>query len=366
MSVYRDPSSPFYYCDFEVGGRRHKRSTKKRSRREAQAVERELKERARAELHAGTVNPSLLTLEEGIARYLREVGEDAETFAQFARILSYVGGGKPMAGVTRDDVSHLVAWLQRQRKWGRGDTPWLSNATVNRTGVELLRRVFTRARKHWGASFPHEPDWTTHRLEEPEPRPREFHGGERQAIELAMRDDYGPLLAFALATGFRFKECVTLKWSEVNWQGRVIEKLGKKRKVVRTRITSAVEAILRPLERHHPDAVFTYVARATRDGRVRGTRYPATVAGTKTAWRRYAKARSGVANLKFHHCRSDFGTRVHRAAKGDITVTQRALNHANIASSVRYLAVTDDSVTAALEAAQSPTIYPTTAERKAG
>ena len=74
---------------------------------------------------------------------------------------------------------------------------------MNRTGVELLRRVFTRARKQWGIRFPHEPNWSAYLLREPDARPREFRGSERQAIRLAMRDDYGPLLTFALATDFR-------------------------------------------------------------------------------------------------------------------------------------------------------------------
>ena len=53
-------------------------------------------------------------------------------------------------------------------------------------------------------------------------------------------------------------------------------------------------------------------------------------------------------------------------ACGNIKVTQRALNHSDIRSTLRYINVRDDKVTAALEAAQNA---PTTAPiptRKAG
>ena len=56
--------------------------------------------------------------------------------------------------------------------------------------------------------------------------------------------------------------------------------------------------------------------------------------------------------LRFHDLRHDFGTRVQRAC-GNIKITQRALNHSDIRSTLRYINVRDDEVTAALEAAQS-------------
>jgi integrase len=269
-----------------------------------------------------------------------------------------------MADVTGDHAAKLVSWLSGRHKWDREDMPLLSPATVNRTGVELLRRVYTRARKKWGAHFPKEPKWNDYRLDEPEERARELHGGEREAIELAIRSDgYAEVIAFALATGFRMETCL-LRWSEVNWRGRVIEKIGKGGKRNRTRITPTVEAILRPLIGHHPVFVFTYIARHTAGGRIRGRRYPITYEGLKIEWR-HARDRSGVSDLRFHDLRHDFGTRVQRAC-GNIKITQRALNHSRIESTLRYINVRDDEVAAALEAAQNaPTAAPT-GTRKAG
>jgi integrase len=162
-----------------------------------------------------------------------------------------------------------------------------------------------------------------------------------------MRDDYEPLFAFARSTGFRQRECVTLRWSEVNWQTRRIMKDGKGDERVTAPITDAVREILWPLRGHHPEFVFTYIAHRTRDGRVKGQRYPLTLSGVKTRWRRTRKA-AGVTDFRFHDFRHDFGTKLLRET-GNLKLVQRALNHADIKTTARYAHVLDEEVAAALE-----------------
>ena len=294
--IFQPPNSPFWHVELWVGGHRHRRSTQKRSKREAEAVAREIKKRLRDEHHAGLLTTSSLTYADVFARYLHETGADQETERQLARCLSFVGADNLLIDHTDDIHAKLVAWRRGHHRWDRADMPLVSAPTVNRTTTELLRRVCKRA-KLWGVRLPREPKWTAHLLDEPPERARELHSGERETIELAIRPDgYADLLAFALASGFRESENI-LRWSEINWQGRVIEKIGKCGKKIRTRITPAVEAILRPLIGHHSVYVFTYIAKSTRAGRVRGRHYPITVEGLKTQWRR-AVARCGVSDLR--------------------------------------------------------------------
>jgi integrase len=362
MHIFRPPNSPNWHVELWCGGRKHRRTTQKRSRREAEAVARQIEKRLLDEHRAGLLTTSSLTYADTFARYLHETGADQETERQLARCLSFVGPDNLLIDHTDDVHAKLVAWRRGHHRWDREGMPLVSNATVNRTTHELMRRVCKRA-KLWGVRFKQEPQWGKHRLEEPPERARELHGGEREALDLAMRGDYGPVLAFAQMSGFRLRENL-LRWSEVNWHGRVIVKTGKGGKKIRTRITPAVETLLAPLVGHHPVFVFTYIAKSTRAGRVRGRRYPITYEGLKTEWR-HARTRAGVSDLRFHDLRHDFGTRVQRAC-GNIKVTQRALNHSDIRSTLRYINVRDDEVTAALEAAQTaPTIAPT-GERKAG
>jgi integrase len=183
-------------------------------------------------------------------------------------------------------------------------------------------------------------------VEEAGERVRELRDDEAERIEAATREDYWPIFAFARATGLRQKECVLLRWSEVNWEARRIVKRGKGNEIVTTPITNTVREILWPLRGHHPEFVFTFVANRGRgSGRIRGQRYPITI--IKTLWRGIRKA-AGVSDFRFHDFRHDFGTKLLRET-GNLKLVQRALNHADIKTTTRYAHVLDDEVAAALE-----------------
>ena len=65
--------------------------------------------------------------------------------------------------------------------------------------------------------FEREPKWGELLLPEPVERVRELQDDEAAALDDAMRDDYGPFFAFVRASGMRQRECITLRWSEVNF-----------------------------------------------------------------------------------------------------------------------------------------------------
>lgn len=175
---------------------------------------------------------------------------------------------------------------------------------------------------------------------------RELHDGEEAAIGEAMRGDYGPWVQFALMTGLRRAETL-LRWSDVNWSAKTITRPGKGGRLVSTPITDEVAALIEPLKGDHPEYVFTYAANRTRDGRVKGQRYPITYEGGKTEWRRLMK-RAGVANFRFHDLRHTTATRLLRET-GNLKLVQRALNHRDIATTARYGHVLDEEVTDALQ-----------------
>jgi integrase len=219
---------------------------------------------------------------------------------------------------------------------------------VNDT-TEQLKKLFTRA-KLWGISFEHEPQWRRHWLTQE--RVRELVGDEAERLEAATRDDYAPFFAFVAASSWRLKECIALQWSDVDWSARQIRKPGKADKLEMVPITSAIREILWPLRGHHPERVFTYMAVRTRDGRVKGKRYPLTREGVKTAWRRLRK-RSGVIGFRFHDYRHDSGTKLLRTT-GNLKLVQKAMNHRSIRSTLRYAHVLDSEVADAMERMGSP------------
>jgi integrase len=265
-----------------------------------------------------------------------------------ARIVDYFGAAKPITVITGDDVAKFVAWRRGHKI--PNNSRLISPATVNRSTTELLRRLFVRAKDVWGIRFDREPVWRKHVLKEPDERVRELHDDEAERLDAAMRDDYAPLFDFVRATGQRKAECLTLRWSEVNWETRQIKRKGKDGREITVPITDTIREILWPLRGHHPICVFTYVAQQTQGGKVRGERYPITKGGLNTRWKR-TRIAAGLIDFRFHDFRHDFATKVLRET-GNLKLVQRALNHSDIKTTARYAHVLDEDVAVALDRVQ--------------
>ena len=285
------------------------------------------------------------------------VGADT-TWRDIERLIGYFGSTKLLSEITDNDIANLVAWRRGHRRKDHRKNPpkdappqpFIAPATVNRSTTEVMKKLFTRA-KAWGVRFDREPDWKRHWLKEPQERVRELKKTEAAQIDEATRDDYRPILEFAAATGLRLNECL-LRWSEVDWDTRRIEKPGKGDRRVIAHITNEVRSILWPLRGHHEEFVFTYVAKRTRKAQklVKGQRYPVTYSGLKSAWKRI-RAAARVEDFRFHDIRHDFATKLLRET-GNLKLVSKALNHADIKTTTKYAHVVDDEVAAGIDAMQ--------------
>lgn len=270
------------------------------------------------------------------------------TSTNLARLIEYFGKTKPLTEIDHTEAKRMVAWRRGHHAKGRARGQLVSNGTVNRSVTQVLRRLFTFAKEE-GAVFEHEPDWNKLWLKEPEERVRELHDNEAAALDDAMRDDYAPFFDFVRATGLRQRECITLRWSEVNFGTRQIVRIGKGGNRVVFPITDTIREILFPLQGQHSEFVFTYVGAQSnkRLGRVRGQRYPMTMTGAKSAWQRL-RAKAGVKDFRFHDFRHDLATKLLRET-GNVKLVQKALNHGDIKSTLRYAHVLDEEVAAGIE-----------------
>jgi integrase len=360
MSVYKDKRSPYYQFDFQHNGHRFHGSTKCTTRKDAEKFETAELEKAKALVKAMKRSRASLQIDDVADRLWNDHAQhDADpkaTETNLARLIEYFGKAKPLTEVDHRAAKELVAWRRGHRVSRRGKLskeeraalPLVANATVNRSAIKVLQRLFTFAKAE-GALFDNEPKWDDLLLPEPEERVRELKSEEATAIDEAMRDDYGPFFHFVRASGMRLRECVTLRWSEVDFGARQIVRLGKGGRRVVFPITPAVREILFPLRGQHAEFVFTYVAVCAnkRLGRVRGQRYPLSYNGAKTAWQRI-RANAGLTDFRFHDFRHDFGTKLLRES-GNIRLVQKALNHRDIKSTLRYAHVMDEDVAAAVE-----------------
>lgn len=357
MSLYKPAKSPFYSYDFQIHGRRFHGSTKARNKKDAEAIERQLKAQAKADLEQEKrTGTGPLTLDIAAGRYWTEVGQhhanSVNTWRDLERLIGYFGKDKRLDEITDREAAALVAWRRGHHVGGRkmdndgNPVPLVSPSTVNRTTTSVLRQVFNRAKRTWRYQFPNEPDWGSHWLAEPEEIVRELSDNEGAALDTAIREDYAPWLEFARLTGLRKAETL-LRWDNVNFDTGQIRVKGKRGKWVTTPITPAIRAILEPLIGHHNEWVFTYVCQRTRKGKVRGERYPITASGATTEWRR-TRARADLEDLRFHDIRHDVATKLLRAT-GNLRLVQRSLNHANIRTTTKYAHVQDADLSAALE-----------------
>ena len=369
MSVYKRKNCPTFSYDFQRGGRRFSGDTGCTTKREAEAVERTRIEDAKRELAQGHAAIKALTLNYVMGRYWTETGQHHagadNTERDLKRLLEYFGESVTLTAITDDDVAKLVAWRRGHRLPGKGrqrERPTISSATVNRSTTEVLKKLFTYAKDVLRAHFDAEPVWRKHMLEEPQERVRELRDDEAARLNAAMRDDYAPFFAFLHGSGVRRNEALTLRWSEVDFALGLISKPGKGAKKIVVPITSALRDILFPLQGHDGEYVFTYVAERTQKERrrgdaiiqpatVAGARYPLTVEGVKTRWRRLRQA-AGVDGFRLHDYRHDFGTKLLRAT-GNLKLVSKALNHARIETTSRYAHVADSEVAAAIEAMQA-------------
>jgi integrase len=352
VSVYRKSNSPFYHFDFWCSGHRFHGSTGCTSRKEAEKFEAVERDKAKAQVKAAKLSAGSLSIDDVAARFWHakgqhDAGADA-TSKNIARLVDYFGKTTPLTEIDDAAVTKMVAWRRGHRIKSRGDAPLISPATVNRSATKILQRLFTFAKSE-GARFEREPDWKKHWLKEPEERVRELQDDEADRLDDAMRQDYAPFFEFVRATGLRQAECVTLRWPEVNFGTRQIIRLGKGGKRVVVNITESIREIIFPLQGQHPEFVFTYVAvyGNKRLGIVRGQSYPLTLSGVKARWQRM-RNKAGLADFRFHDFRHDFGSKLLRD-NGNLKLVQKAMNHRDIKSTLRYAHVLDDDVAEAVE-----------------
>jgi hypothetical protein len=110
-SVYRDKKSPYYQTDIWIDGDKFSRSTRKTSRREAQAEADRLEQKLRDELKVETAAAVSLRIDDVALRYMTDVGDHhagegaSITEGKVARLVKYFGPDKLMTDITHDQLA---------------------------------------------------------------------------------------------------------------------------------------------------------------------------------------------------------------------------------------------------------------------
>jgi integrase len=333
-----------YYYDFQLRGAKFRGPTGCTTEREARAFERQKREEAKKESDRRQAlgRGAPLTWAEVASRYWREHGQfhkpDTGTLQALTWLTRGIGEKTLIAHINGDVVGRLVA---KRRADG------VSNATVNRTVTEPLRRVL-QAAKEWGEQV--QPiKFGRHLLKEPQGRIRELRADEEAALFAVLRADLHALIRFALITGCRLSECTGLTWDDVDFGNRLVWINGKGGVRASIPLGPTVRELIFPLRGDHERFVFTFVACRNRKDMRKGERRPLSAPGLQREFLSAIK-RAGVRDFRFHDLRHSAASRVLRAT-GNLVVVQQLLRHSKIAMTARYAHVTGKDVMDAVEKA---------------
>lgn len=349
MSVYKPKNSTIFLYDFQWKGNRFHGSTGQASKRLAERVEATIRAEVKEARPAARVG---ITLDDACGLYQDKVEETNSwptTRYIMAALIAGLGELKTLAEITQRDLELLVA----KRRNGR------SNATVNRE-IEVWRAVWRKAGKS-RFDVGEMPDWGALMLKVPKRLPRELSDSEEVALLPEIRNDLYDFCLFALKSGWRRKEVLGLRWSDLDLNAAKARTIIKGGDEESRPLTQEMIVLIANQPKVGP-FVFTYICLKDKSAyvdkwgrkqpaRERGARYPMTATVLRKPWADAKKA-AGVTAFRFHDLRHTRGTRILRAT-GNLAAAKEALKHRSIKTTLRYAHAAEDDVRNALEASDS-------------
>lgn len=352
MSVYKPKGKANYVYDFVSRGQRFYGSTSCSSRREAEAFEKRLREDNDRKRKEGERQRSAMTLDIACERYWIEVGQhhprSDQTMWSLAYLIKHLGKDTRLSDITNSMVAELVAKRRSEpavnraaetetkharRRKPRKAPKKVAPATVNRSVTEPLRKVMLRARDVWDVKDIPPIAWRRHLLKEPQERIRSMTKDEEARLFAALNPRYHDVVFFALRTGCRLSECVSLRWADIDWDARLAMITGKGGVVAPVDLAIDVNNRLAAMTEKHQEFVFSWKPEAT-EKEPEPARRPITISGLDTAFGR-AMAKAGITNFRFHDLRHTAATRLLKHG-GSLKAVQEYLRHTDIATTARY------------------------------
>jgi len=339
MSIYKSEKSRFWQFDFQFKGHRYHGTTGCTAKRDAERFEAE--QRRRAAL-GETIRPAT-TIDKACDAWWLAKGQHLRSHKtvlyQLANLANGLGKAKPLQDLRLADID---AYIARRRAT-------VKNASVNRE-TALLRRVieWTEAR---GFDVPRI-TWKETKLREAKPQTRVLTGDEETRLFAALPASLKPIVEFAILSGQRKAEIVTLRWADVDFLNARATVWAKGQKPHAFPLTPRLIALIANQPKICPQ-VFTY--ECERDApphgdtvrRLKGHRYPFSAQGWDRKWRRALKA-AGIEDYRFHDNRHTAATRT-----GSIEAANQLLGHSDYRTTQRYFHTAENEVRKAMIAGES-------------
>lgn len=324
MSVFKrsDGKSPFYYYEFQLEGRPFRGSTKRTTEREARAVEKDERERARLDLAAErerVTGPA--TVDEVFARYWKAKGHKLAWSYSVERhmrdMLAFFTPDRRFAEIGNAELAAALetyeAGTERVNRGGKTTRPGkVAPATVN-ARLAVFRAIYNTARDEWelptkGIHF------KSHKRKQAKERVRNIETDKARELIAALPWHILMMAAWSFATGCRLNETETLTWPRVNFETRQAEVLTKGGGTRFVNLGPDALHILSQCDRNR-----VYVFDST---------------NRRRHWQDALK-KVRLKNFRWHDMRHCFATWAGNSGT-DPAVLQRLLGHADIRTTMKY------------------------------
>lgn len=320
MGLYKRKGSQFYWMSFRVNGKKIYESTKTTNKKLAERIH----AKRLTEIEEGRWFPTEAKkriFEELMGRYMKEYAipnKSSRTVIKdrcsFKRLSEFFEGHK-LSEITPQKIAD---YKSQRREAG------IRPATLARE-LELLRAALNIAVREW-EWLEINPFWKV-RIDQPKGHKERWVTLKEE--ESLLRDSppwLRDIILFALNTGMRQDEILSLKWSQVDIPRRIVTLLETKNKEKRTiPFNQTASGLLRAKGkvRHISGYVF------------------ASKTGTKVHARNLLRAfysareKAGLKDVRFHDLRHTFATRLVQAGV-DLYVVKELVGHKSLKMTMRY------------------------------
>lgn len=310
MALYR--RGRIWYADFYVQGQRVQVSAETANRREAEKF---YALRLSEVQHGTYVKPAKMTLTEFGGQYLDFARANKRSWLRDEQILAHLG--EFFGDSLLRNIGPLHVEQYKQARIAK-----VAPATVNRE-VALLKHMFNLAER-WGLFQGQNPVRMVKFFHEENDVLRTLSREEEERLLAHCSPYLQDLVVFAINTGLRAGDILSLTWEEVDLEGSaIIPKIRKNRKQLEIPLNDEAQRVVRAWHG------------------MRKCRYvfynPETGDQFKDLWLGLKKAcrKAGLERVNWHTFRHTFATRLNKNGT-DIVTVKELLGHSDVKVTMRY------------------------------
>ena len=326
MWIIKRQGSPYYYAQWlhaDGSGRRVTASTGCMGKREAKARGKDLEAQHKTE-HERRRGGYGATVAYVIAQHwVSEVQTKKwapSALVHLTRIEKALGAERPYCLVTTRDVAAVVDGLKNE----------LAPATINRL-IAVWRRMHRQAQ--YAREMPVQIiNWEAVKQTEPAGRTRALSPEQVQSLLNRLPDNLREIVAFAVLTGARKGQVLTLSWDRVDIGHGTVQIWKKHRRQNMPHVIHLHPVALAILKRRAKLAPAAVSAHALV--------FDST--NIQHGWEKAVKA-EGLTDVRFHDLRHTAAT-WHIKAGTPLIVVSKMLGHSNVLTTQRYSHVSEDDV----------------------